>query len=208
MSTGQKITVYGLVSSKEPNRVRYVGQTKLSTGRRLALHKYQSKNTTSHTPVGKWIQSQIKKGFEIKIVTLVSAGVWDKTEQETIEVYRQKDILLNLTDGGCGHTGSSMSDETKAKMRAASLGKPKSRDHAQNISRGKKGWSPSIETRQKMSEAFTGRQMSERNKKELSQRMLGNKFASGRVWTPEMRKKKSDEARQQWQTGRFGKGVN
>ena len=138
MATGQqKCRVYGLVSSDEPNRIRYVGQTKRSLGRRLILHRYQAKNVMKNTPVGRWIQSEKERGNEIQIVCIVEDAIWNKTEIEVIARFKD---LLNRTKGGQGHYGSPQTALHKSRIRSALIGKKKSKQHAENIRKAKIGF--------------------------------------------------------------------
>jgi hypothetical protein len=66
-------------------------------------------------------------GFAYEI-RMVQTGLSEKKafalEKERIAFWRDKVDLANKTDGGDGVSGLKMSDEAKAKMRAAKIGKP------------------------------------------------------------------------------------
>jgi len=157
MSTGDNIRIYGIREARTIP-IRYIGQTKLPLGRRLTLHKYQSTNACKKTAIGKWIRSKKSKDIQIEIVLLRDKAIWNDDEIETIARYRRAGRkLLNLTSGGCGHFGTKLSEETKRKISIALKGKKKSKEHAANISKGKKGYNPTTETREKMRQAQLGK---------------------------------------------------
>lgn len=194
----KRITIYGLISSDAPEAIRYVGQTWQRLSRRLVLHRYQSKNATAHTPVGKWIRSKLENGLEIRIIVLKENAKWDTDEIKMIRELKAKGCkLLNLSEGGQGTHPQKLSTEARAKISKALKGKPKSIDHRRAMSIGKKGIKFSAEHLKNLSEAHKGIPMSEKNKKELSKRMKGNTLAS-RTWTQEQRKRQSERTKTQW----------
>lgn len=194
----KKITIYGLTSSDAPETVRYVGQTWQKLNRRLVLHRYQSKNITAHTPVGKWIRSKLEKGLSINIISLKENAKWDSDEIVMIkELKAQGANLLNLSEGGQGTHPQKLGPEARKKISKALKGKPKSAAHKAAMSLGRMGMRFSNAHLQNLSEAHRGIPMLEKNKKELSKRMVGNTFAS-RIWTPEQRQRRSEITKAQW----------
>jgi len=145
-----KCIVYGLYSSREPEAIRYIGQTKNDPRRRLAAHKNYAKHKT--TAVHKWLMREIEDGFDVTMRVLCNEAVLHETEVELIAQYRALGArLLNLTDGGEGTvgwhgnkgnkrpdlaernrlnagkpTGRKMSLENKAKLREANRTRDKS----------------------------------------------------------------------------------
>lgn len=195
----KRITIYGLISSDAPEAIRYVGQTWQRLSRRLVLHRYQSKNVTAHTPVGKWIRSKLENGLEIRIIVLKENAKWDTDEIKMIRELKAKGCkLLNLSEGGQGTHPQKLSTEARAKISKALKGKPKSAEARKNMSLCRIGKPLSEAHRKSLSESHKGIPMSEKNKKELSKRMLGNKFAAQRVWTDAQRKHRSEIAKAQW----------
>lgn len=77
-----------------------------------------------------------------------------------IRWYGRKDtktgILNNLTDGGEGAGGWLMSDATKEKIRSAHLGKPKTKEHCDNLSKAQKGKTRCVTSNAKRSIAMKG----------------------------------------------------
>lgn len=117
--------VYGLFSTKEPERVRYIGISKNENAdKRLAVHLSSARNDKrlSHLPVYKWINKHETEGFSIGYVLIDDGLSWDEAcylEVEHIREYRLIDNgLLNMTDGGEGFLGGTHSEESKEKMRA------------------------------------------------------------------------------------------
>lgn len=117
--------VYGLISTKEPDRIRYIGISKNENAdKRLAVHlkSARSDKRLSHLPVYKWINKHEAEGFSIGYVLIDTGLSWDEAchlEVEHIREYRLLDIgILNMTDGGEGFLGGSHSEESKEKMKA------------------------------------------------------------------------------------------
>lgn len=116
-----------VLSSTRNGEFRYVGQRKISFERRLYYHIYKSR-TKCTTPLSKWIRREINEGYKI-VETPLCIGQRDVDEIFYIERAKQLGWrLLNSTEGGDGgatRTGKKHSEETKAKMRASSIGKNK-----------------------------------------------------------------------------------
>lgn len=97
--------IYGLVSSEQPDVVRYVGKTTRSLERRLSSHRTAQKS--ERTRKSYWMNSVYKRGYEVFIIELCS--VTDPTidlsllEKEWIEKYKAMNIdLVNTGWGGGG----------------------------------------------------------------------------------------------------------
>jgi len=122
-------------------------------------------------------------------------------ERRLIRWYGRKDndtgILRNLTDGGEGTSGKTISEETRTKMSAGIRGKTRSEEQRTNISNSKKGKTASEETRAKMSAAHKGKIRSEEHCFNLS---AAKKGKPGKPHTEETRAKMSAS-----QKGRPGK---
>lgn len=155
MSTG--VTIYALYIEDDKG-IRYIGQTKQSLRLRLKNHINAAKNKTKHTPIGKWINSKLKQGFNIKIKTIKSNAKWNIDEILYIKEYKElKHKLLNCTNGGQGHYGTPLSDDVKKKISSSLMGKKKSESHCKNISRGRNGIEILPNSIEKMKEKLIGR---------------------------------------------------
>lgn len=89
--------------------------------------------------------------------------------------------LVNFTDGGEGQRGHVKSAETRAKLRAANLGKsngPLSAEHRAKIGAAHSGMKRSEETKAKMSAASAGKPKSEEHRAALRGANLGKKLSA------------------------------
>lgn len=119
------------------------------------------KMTGRHNPHQNIIDKMKRLGMCVE-VKLFASGL---TEKEALQIeisriahYRSAGIkLANRTDGGDGVSGLKMSKETKAKMRAAKLGKP--------ATRGTTGMKFSEETKAKMKASAAGKPKSSEHAK-------------------------------------------
>lgn len=110
------------------------------------------------------IVSKLRRGGLEPVVSRVSEGM---TEQEAFRLevseiarYGRQDkhsgTLVNLTDGGEGQTGAVVSQEHRAKIAAAHLGKKASAEARLNMSKAQKGRVVSPESRAKISASISG----------------------------------------------------
>ena len=102
-------------------------------------------------------------------------------EKFYIKKYKAKEVGYNLTDGGDGHLGFIMTEETKQKLSEANKGKtlseetkqklrkPKTEETKQKLSEAKKGKTFSEEHKQKLSEAHKGKTLSEEHKQKIGE---------------------------------------
>ena len=96
-----------------------------------------------------------------------------RLEIELIRHYKLLGISYNITDGGDGYLGYSPSKETRAKMRAAKIGKPLSNSHKEKLSKSRmgrigtmRGKHHSVETKLKISLSRKGKKYNRRLPKE------------------------------------------
>jgi hypothetical protein len=119
METKRSCVVYGLVSSHEPERVRYIGQTTLLPAVRLRIH-LQSAKRRPRQAVQRWINKHLADGHTILMLILKTDAEYHRDEQAMISAYRAAGAdLMNLTDGGEGVFGYRHTPEECARRGAA-----------------------------------------------------------------------------------------
>lgn len=150
----------------------------------------------------KAIQQKIRKsGFSIEVRIYASGLEEDaahKIEVERIAFWRSMNIeLSNFTNGGEGVSGLVMSEEARAKMAAAKIGKKQSpevvakriapligrKQTADAIARSaekRRGRKASAETRRKLSEAHKGKVVSKETREVLSRAHKGKPWSQAR----------------------------
>jgi hypothetical protein len=166
--------VYALVSSGEPDIVRYVGRTKYDTpNKRLASHRGHIDGGLK-THVYNWMRSVYNSGEDVVALILESSLSWEESgerERHFIKSYRDQGYdLTNISLGGDGH--AAISQETRDLM-----------------SRNRKGKSPSPQAHAAAKLANIGRAKTKEEKAKVS---AANK---GRVKTPEVCKRLSEIAK-------------
>jgi len=121
-----KIKIYQLSSSRNPENVRYIGKTSNSIKCRLQKHLSNLKGDTTYK--GNWIRKEISDGFHIiikSIYIVLENENWQDVEIKLISEYKKKGYkLTNLTPGGEGMHGKdnpfynkSHTEESKQKLR-------------------------------------------------------------------------------------------
>jgi hypothetical protein len=113
------IIVYGLSSSEDPNRIRYVGQTSKTIFDRMYGHFYDVTHNKKR-PRDRWIRKCLKNGFEIVVTVLETNAGWNVDEVEWIMMIRPD---LNCTPGGDGVHGVKLSSDHRAKIGLAGRGR-------------------------------------------------------------------------------------
>lgn len=96
----EKVYIYTLSSSENPEDIKYVGQTKYIK-KRLKQHKNTKRSPT--TLKTNWIKSVVNKGFDIIINIIEETTEKDFAEREKYWIKHYKDLgysLKNMTDGG------------------------------------------------------------------------------------------------------------
>lgn len=187
--------IYALFDPREPDRIRYVGQTILPVGVRLGKHIAQCRYRQTYSK--SWIKSLLRDGVtpEYRVLEEVEDDAQlDEAEIRWIAKLRAEGHrLTNIAEGGSsgnrGRKRGSMPQETRDKIGAANRGKSKS-----------------AEARAKMSAAHLERlhlrprgPMSEATKAKIAAVLTGRKGISnggkGRQRTPEQRAKISQGLR-------------
>jgi hypothetical protein len=164
--------VYALVSSGEPDVVRYVGRTKPdSPERRLKTHiKDATAGRKYH--IHNWIRKVQEGGDTVVAITLESNLTWEesgKREIYWIAYYKEQGFdLTNMTSGGDG--APNLPEEVRLAMSAKKRGKghPQSEETKRKISEAYRGRKPSDEIREKYRQAKLGKTVSAETKAKIS----------------------------------------
>lgn len=154
----QNFVVYALVSSEKPDEIRYIGQA-VNLKNRIYNHRYAARKG-QRQPVYDWMRSVKERGFKVMIRVLVRDAIYNKTEQELIAKFKATGLLLNLTDGGEGALGRTLSKDSCQKIAAANTGKKRSPEVIENYRKWRRSWtppSPSPASREKMRAAKVGK---------------------------------------------------
>jgi len=172
--------VSALSSSLAPDKVSYVGRSKLDTaGNRLGRHLFLGRNSQNLGHKNNWIRSVLKQGGSIVSLVLESGLSWGESGQrEIFRIAHYKSVgydLTNMTDGGDGVIGFIHSVEARAKMSAANLGRVHSLEHRAKIRVAQLGNKRSPETRAKISAAGLGRVQSPEHRTKIGAGHLGIK---------------------------------
>lgn len=141
--------------------IRYVGKAKNPKVRYLKHLKVREKTHKSN-----WIRYLLSKGLkpELEVVDEVPDSEWPSWEAAYIQFFKESgQPLVNGTNGGEGVSGHVHSERTREKIRASHLGKLRGT------------YSP--EHRRHISEALSGRELSEAHRKSLSISHAGKIFS-------------------------------
>lgn len=165
--------IYALFDPREPERIRYIGQTTLTIQQRRDAHVYSAVKQNNQWYRDHWIRKIISEDVEPQ-VRLLLEGDWTPSELDNHEIAaiaRYKMLghpLTNMTAGGYGFrgmprspahraaialakTGKPRDAATKAKLSKALKGRKLSPEHVTSIARSTVGRTKSISTRAKIS---------------------------------------------------------
>ena len=144
-----RCAVYALVDPRT-DEVRYIGQT---INPRLRRHEHRNDLRRDDYRT-RWIRSLRRRGLTPGLVILEWTRDWEEAERFYISYLRWLGVpLVNGTDGGEGLLGRPVSEETRAKQRAAMKGRPPS---PAALKAAAKAWG-SPELRARMGEKRRGR---------------------------------------------------
>lgn len=93
------IKIYGLYDPRDPERIRYVGKTRMTTRKRLQGHIDESRLGKSKTYKVFWIRKLLKENIRplIKVLELCDEKDWQEREKYWIAKLNN---LTNSTEGG------------------------------------------------------------------------------------------------------------
>lgn len=151
--------IYALIDPRTNER-RYIGKTMRTARRRLRRHLARCYLDDADTHKNRWLRTLLAAGLEPMIEVLetcTSATALSAAERRHIAEHLARGVrLTNHTLGGDGGSGKH-TDASKAKIRAALKGKPKTAEHRARVSAGQRGRVTSLETRRKLSAAQKAR---------------------------------------------------
>ena len=159
-----------------------------------ALKKYSDwNNDWEHQIIASNLTKYEAEQLEIKMIALYKTNCYK---------YRDPTYGYNMTDGGEGNSGRTLSKETRQKIRIARIGKKASEETRKKLSVAHKGRKVSEETRKKISISklgeknyWYGKNIPEETKKKLSIALSGDK-------NPMYGKQRSKEIIDKMQAGR------
>lgn len=132
--------IYGLLDPRT-KELRYIGKTTTTLRDRLNKHMTEARSKSKNYHKLFWIRALIEEQLRpeiIEIEEVLDIGVLDDRERYWIAYYRSMGAnLVNLTEGGDG--AKEVTKETRAKLSAASKGKPKTPEHRAKIGAARRG---------------------------------------------------------------------
>lgn len=132
-------TIYS-IHDPDTDELRYIGNTSHKLYVRLSQHKYRARRGSTSL-LHQWIRT-LSKSPVIKQIAVVDRDSSDELEELLISEYRRAGKrLLNIGAGGSGIKGARHSEETKAKIGLAGLGRkmpPKSAETLRRMSEAQK----------------------------------------------------------------------
>lgn len=166
------------------NGKSYIGITRESLDQRIRRH-VQYARAGRKLALSCAIRKHGEDSFSSEII---ATGVWSelkRLEIESIKIHRASGITLyNMTDGGDGSLGVSLSKETRAKISQSLRGRSCSEIHCKRVSDAQKGKKISNETKQKMRISAMKRAlkpMSEDQKQKIRTALIGKKQTPERI---------------------------
>lgn len=153
------------------NQVRYIGKSD-NPNNRLKDHIKKCGNSVNHK--NNWVLSLLKENKKpiLEVVDVVPKEEWAFWETYYIDLY--KSWGFELTNTAPGGVGGNLGSEVNEK-----------------ISKSKKGFKHTEETKKKMSEYRMGKTLTNEVKEKLSKKLIGNKRALGNKHSEEFKNKMS-----------------
>jgi len=205
--------IYVLVDPRN-GKIRYVGKT-VEPQKRVRWHMNEAANSRDNSYRLNWLRSLAAANLK-PTMTIVETGIgdWERAERQWIKKYQVEGAeLVNGTPGGEGWTAGMrrseenrakvsaskrgkkrppFSEEWKANMRAAQLGKKKTEETKAKIAAAHMGMRYSAETKEKIAVANRGKNLSPAHRAKISDALRG------RPKSPERRAQMLAASRAYW----------
>ncbi len=153
--------VYGLLDPRD-GALCYVGVTRRTLAARMLSHHSYDKSKSE--PRNLFVRDMLSLGLRVEGIELerVPAGEWAEAEEFWIGYHRMLGCqLLNVGPGGKRTGPPRLSDSAKAKIGAASRGKPRTAEVRAKISAAQVGRTMAADHRAKLSAAGLGKPLSQ-----------------------------------------------
>lgn len=176
-----EITIYGIYDPNNPDVIRYIGKTKKNVKQRLNQHIYLSKQGVKR-PINLWIKKLLNNNVIPEIIEIEKTNIdeWCDREIYWVSFYREKNELLNLSDGGGSNLNYTPSQETRKKISEGNKGKigywknkKLTDDHKLKIGESGLGKKRNEITKKNISDSLLGRKLTEEHKLNLSKSNKG-----------------------------------
>ncbi len=161
-----------------PNGKAYIGITRETLNQRVRRHILYARQGRMFA-LSCAIRKHGEHSFVPEILDIAEASELKRLEIEAISEHRRRGIVLyNMTDGGDGSLGVSLSQEVKEKISASLSGRKCSELHRIRVSEAQKGKTISPEAREKMRAAAQARcavPMSDEQRQKRREALTGRK---------------------------------
>ena len=118
MTTSGTYAVYKITNAI--NGKFYIGMTKRALSKRWSQHLYASKKDSNYSRIAKAIRKYGRDNFSIEVIE--SLGSLDEMKAAEIRLIASLNPAYNVTSGGDGAPGHTMSDEAREAARQRALG--------------------------------------------------------------------------------------
>jgi hypothetical protein len=180
-----RLTRIYVLRDPRDGEVRYVGKTVFPLDARLARHVHDAKSGKIKRHICFWIRELLIEAVPEIVLLEIADTDWAERERFWIDHYRGLGArLTNHADGGQGPFGFKRPPEQCEAMRASRLGKAphqwsqEAKDKLSKTLTGRKSAPKSAEHKRKISEALSGRPMTDETRARLLKANTGRKKTS------------------------------